>query len=390
MIKSKQLSIALLAFIGLWSGVLQAQTWQIEQNVKTEAFAYCNISPSPNFHTSLETSKIFEVQIAVSHNIIELVGSDLVAQISSQGSRTVYFDIYSNGVLEGSIARSDPWLRYAEFSNGSSNTSYSITAADLETAGITTSGDRSIDIRVEYSFSGPSAQDIDLEVQLNGVVTCTQSDFHLPGQNFLNCDFQTLYCFEYAACDGTLTMNVQIIPDFTIENGILIFIWTHKYTASMAGGSGDFSFYWEVSEDPTLYWPLATTEISISLPDRSFPTVILTVVDNVTGCEYKFPATNKQVEQLIEEHPGKLIVGPNPAVSGSDINLHFGLAKAGDVQVTMYALDGKQVLGIGGTFPGETGANQMKVSTTGLERGLYLMRIQLQGGGVLTQKIELR
>lgn len=390
MINSKQFSIALLALLCLWSGALQAQTWQIEQNVKTEAFAYCNINPSPNFHTSLETAKIFEVQIAVSHNIVEMAGSDLVAQVSSQGSRTVYFDIYSNGILEGSISRTDPWLRYAEFSNGSSNTSYSITAADLETAGITTSGDRSIDIRVEYSFIGSSAQDIDLEVQLNGAVTCTENNFHLPGQNFLNCDFQTLYCFEYAACDGTLSMSVQIIPDFTVENGILIFIWTHKYTATMTGGSGDFSHYWEVSEDPTLYWPLTTTEISISLPDRSFPTVILTVVDNITGCEYKFPATNKQVELLMEEHPGKMMIGPNPIPSGSDLNLHLGLSRAGQVRVEMYDINGKQVFGIGGVFSGEVGANQIQIPTKGLEHGLYFMRVQSQGEEVLTQKVELR
>jgi predicted esterase len=78
-------------------------------------------------------------------------------------------------------------------------------------------------------------------------------------------------------------------------------------------------------------------------------------------------------------------VFPNPVKAGKDVQMVLNTEGEAPVEFTFYTVEGKEVLRE--TFQSKAGDNLWKINTEKLQKGVYLVRMEIRGGGRTTKRI---
>ncbi len=89
------------------------------------------------------------------------------------------------------------------------------------------------------------------------------------------------------------------------------------------------------------------------------------------------------------QHTGSVLfiaAYPNPA-AGSDVHIHYALAKTQDFTATLHNLEGKQIAQVANRQTQEAGVYTLKFNTAHLPNGVYVCRLTTADGSVASRRI---
>lgn len=271
----------------------------------------------------------------VSTNTISVPGNpNIVANLSQQAFRYIYFDIYVDDGTSLTLVKTIEKLQ-----NYLYNGSHELTVPDLE--GVPP-GDIQIHLRVLYDHIGSNPYDLDLYLNSNGQENCFQPRFDIQGTE-LACDFGMIDCFEWNPCVAELRVT-NPGTCFSLPGNPTP---CYSYQASIDGAIGPVSYEWGVKSligggvvgtgpNFQIFWDTSTQG-----PGR----VILTVTDEGTGCVYTWSSSFKADGQLLEGQfeENALEIGPNPIAGQERLTIKYQLSEPGAVSIDVYDLTGKKL-----------------------------------------------
>jgi len=297
--------------------------------------------------------------------------------------RKIYYDFYDASGNLVATTEENPG-GFPLFTTGTINRTFDI-SADLPSN--LASGYYEVRLRVRYHNGSQNfSTSVKVATQLNGTTVCHPEYFSQNGSNHdIYCDVGVLTCFNFVDCH-----------EVSINYSITDCIRRRNICPTVTGGSGSYSYFWNIDGKP-----LPIEGPNVTTTNRCAPllcgnrTYFLQVIDNETGCVVNVAETIGCIACRVKQEPKLEAIGgrkgqesreidafeifPNPA---SDL-LTLSYPKVeGNLTWTLYNLQGQKVLEQS-NLDGALG--KYKINVSQLPDGLYMTRITDQEGKVIHQ-----
>lgn len=339
-----------------------------------------NSPSSPGCYNTTVTDQDFmwqgaNVTVNVTHDFSSTTNVNIVKDMSAKADRVLLFDIYHDdgtNLIFVKTVTSDPkeWVL-------PSNSSYHLTKEDL---GGIPEGHTVVKLRVKYAHPGFSAHVTDLHVNANGNSICNYVDFK---QQTVICDFGQIDCFDFFPCgEANITGSASICQGPGGGPAIC-----YSFSANIPNGSGNYTYYWQAfHKGGTKVGNTANFNFFLTTTDH--PVVTVTIVDVITGCIYHVSTGGKNATEFEIELENMLQVGPNPASSGAEVTLNFASATKGNVSISLYDLQGREVQRVYEASLEVEGIHYMNF-TPNVPAGLYMLSMR-NADGITTQRLVIQ
>lgn len=311
------------------------------------------------------------VSVNTTNNISSPTSPYLEDNLNLQAWRLMHFDIYHDDgnqlTLIKTVTRYHRWIKPY-------NTSYSLGSGDLD--GVP-EGNTVVILRVENDHNFNSPYVVNLDVDVNGSDLCDYADFE--GTSY-TCTVGMVDCFYYIPCG-----EVQVLPMAflcpTIGGGTAT---CYRFTATVPGGSGNYTYNWNATHKSGA-WSSTNPTFNFQITTAGHPVVTLHLIDNVTGCEYHFTTGGKRAMEFEIQKEDALTVGPNPTTQGGEVTLNFINLSEGNVSISLYDLQGREVQRVYDAAYETAGMHDLKFVPE-VPAGLYLVGMK-NAEGFTTQKL---
>ena len=377
---------SILLFLLLFAGgiLLHAATFNVNQDVVFTT----NCNDMDEFNGQA-TTPIATVTVNVNHTINggPLGDPNLENNVNQDCRRYMFFDVYKKNMFgqltyETTVTKYDYWIKGATYPFGSSSTTYQLTGADLESAGVS-SGTKEIKLRVRYDYFGNTPHVINAFIYENGNLALSQ--FNAEGDDF-TVDMGTLRCMTFYPCTARLSPSGSVYLQFVSDGVNDYYIKRYEYHANVTGGSGSFTYMWSETTSGTVS---SNSNIEFSLGLKQFPGLSLTVIDNVTGCVYTWTNKNDLEASPLATEAWTFSIAPNPVQALQPVHLAIFLPSADEATVQVYDLQGREITSL--RTPLDLPAGDSNVELNGqLPAGTYLVRIRTAAHGHLSQRLLVR
>lgn len=274
-----------------------------------------------------------------------------------------------------------------EYMNWMTNWSYTLGESDFADLD---AGTKVVRLEVEYYFSPPYAHSINLQVNQNGVQNLYVSDFQFTANHPAKADMGEVACLDWKPCDAELNVTgyVTSVPLYDMQGNIVGFVPEVRYCTNITGGSGNFTHFWHLRNNSNINSSGTCWRVQYS-QKQGEPAIELDVYDNVTGCTYHWNNwRGKTLERTDDFANLGLTLAPNPQQAGTSLRVQIDLPEADQIQLEVYSLDGKLVK----SFPGvelKSSGPQMLEFDANLKRGLYLVKLNSNEQGSVTQRLQI-
>lgn len=108
-------------------------------------------------------------------------------------------------------------------------------------------------------------------------------------------------------------------------------------------------------------------------------------------CAPNTPAATFQTDNIVAVSEPvsvqEVLVVPNPAVAGNQVEVLLDTREGFDAHVSVFSMDGRRLIQFPNRFA--TGTNRLSIPTQNLEAGIYLISIESKEGGVVNRKLVL-
>lgn len=313
------------------------------------------------------------VNVDITHNISSPTNPNIVQNMNAQAKRYMHFDIYhdtgSQLQFVKTVTKYNDWLL-------PSNTNYNLGIYDLLG---TPDGKTVVILRVEYIHYANSPHVTDLRVIANGSYLCSYQDFE---NTTLECTVGQIDCFDYHPCGRVNVTGVASLCQTPAGPGVC-----YDFTSSIPNGSGNYTYYWTATYKGGSKTGTNST-FSFFLTTAGHPEVTLYVLDNVTGCEYYFNSTWKKGMEFDLNMENDLQVGPNPATRGQEVLLNYAIETSGNVSVSLFDLQGREVQQIHQATSEIEGIHSLNFVPE-VPAGLYMIGIKTSDG-LATRKLVIQ
>lgn len=331
---------------------------------------------SPGCYTEIVNSQDESWQggafvINQTHDIYSPTDPDLEKTMRLQATRNVFFDIYHDTGSQLQFVKTVPFA--ADWLVADTGNCYS-RASDL--VGVP-AGKTVIKLRLDIVHSENSPFPVDFEIELNGQPMCSYANFENTN---LTCDLGQVECFYYVPC-GEVQVNSQVN---SCNPGGLSQAMCYEFSATVPNGSGNYTYNWSATQQ-NANWSSTSPVFTFQSSYPGHPVVILDLIDNVTGCEYYFNSSGKHSLVSGGQMENRLQAGPSPAIIGTEITLNYQTASKGNVTISLFDLEGREVQRIYSASARAAGNYKLKF-VPDVPAGLYMISMR-NADNLTTQKL---